>query len=205
VRIGSRQEKELVGPWVRAAGGDAVCLLVSRHGAVRDWFRWPHEGSVERIPYYVAWPDSGKGETLGVHAHELGHVVGLEDEYLHQPEREGIWCLMSRGYGGGDPPGHDPAPLCAPCRVRLGWMPMVHVTAPKQVAFGDEDVCLDLGGPIVERRGDKFLIWEAGRLAGIPTADKPVIVRDAEVRSASAGTLDLRPRTVRSRRIDVDR
>jgi hypothetical protein len=210
IRIGSREELALVGPWIEAVlercSADAVCLLVPRAGAKRGWFRWPHEGVLalgrRRVPYYVAWPDTGKLETVGVHAHEIGHLVGLEDEYEHQEVEEASWCVMSRGYGGGDPPGSDPAPPCAPCRVRLGWMEQVAVSPESalRVRFDASDVCLSVGGSmLVERRDDRFLVWDEGRLAGMPGPDRWIDGREVRLRAPSAQLLELEPRVARGR------
>lgn len=217
IRIGSPEAEKLIKQWVRDAiaqegkrPSGAVCLLVPRKGAVRGWFRWPHEGSVKlgkrRVHYYVAWPDSGKGETVGVHAHEIGHIAGLEDEYEHQDVKEGVWCVMSRGYLGGDPPGQEPAPPCAPCRVKLGWMPAIQISSERsmRVEFAPEDVCLSVdGSAIIERRGAQFLVWEDGRLSGIAGQADPVTTRTAEISRAADGLLKIGPRRVRSRRIEI--
>ena len=201
IEIGSREEEELVRPLVTEAlrGADAVCLVMPREGAVRGRMRWPHEGRVtigrRSVSYYVAWPDGGGLETVGIHAHEIGHLAGLEDEYEHQDVEEGVWCVMSRGWHRGDPPGRDPAPPCAPCRVKLGWMPAADVEAGR-VEFGETDACVRAGDWIVERRGDEFLVWEDGQLVGIPGAQEWLVGRGVKVRAAG-DTLEVEkaPRT----------
>lgn len=201
IAIGGAEELKRVGPLVEEAlrqqrDADAVCLVVPREGAIRGWFRWPHEGSVtvgrRTVRYYVAWPDGGGLETVGIHAHEIGHVAGLEDEYEHQDVEEGAWCVMSRGWYRGEPLGSDPAPPCAPCRLKLGWMPAATVESGR-VAFGETDACLRAGDWIIERRGDEFLVWEDGRLAGIPGVDEWLEGRGAKVRVAEAGVLEVEP------------
>ena len=211
VRIGSDAEIALTRPWVREAlvkerkeRFDAVCLLVPRRGARRDRFRWPHQGSVmfgrRRVPYYVAWADAGGGETLGVHAHELGHLAGLQDEYEHQSVEEGRWCVMSRGYRSGDPPGSDPAPACAPCRLRLGWIPKVRVGVGRVDPPAD-GACLLVGEElVVERRGERLLVWRGGRLAGTLPSPKAVAAADVSVDLSKDGRLEVRTRPRRQRK-----
>jgi hypothetical protein len=211
IRTGSEEEGRLVLPWLRDASSaaeppDAYCFLVPRRGAARDWFTWPHEGSVlmgaRRLRYYVAWGDSGEGETVGVHAHEIGHLADLEDEYEHQEAEEGAWCVMSRGYEGGRPPGRRPAPPCAPCRLKAGWIPSVELSPeqPLRVAFGGADACLRLPEQaVVEERDGRFLVWQKGRLAGTAEAERPVTIRGMEVRFGAPGVVELLPRAGRVR------
>lgn len=208
IAIGSAAETELVAPLVAEAlrrhrAADAVCLVVPREGAVRGWFRWPHEGTVtigrRSVPYYVAWPDAGRLETVGIHAHEIGHVAGLEDEYEHQDVDEGVWCVMSRGWYRGEPPGRDPAPPCAPCRLKLGWMPAATLETGR-VKFGDADACLRAGDWIIERRVDAFLVWEGGRLVGIPSGEW-LVGRGVKARIVE-GVLELE-KAPRTRRVTI--
>ncbi|MEZ0231089.1 MAG: immune inhibitor A domain-containing protein, partial [Planctomycetota bacterium] len=66
---------------------------------------WPHSsmvfhgGKVWR--YYLSDAASGEFPTIGVHAHEIGHVLGLPDEYGVQGGGSGIYCLMAVGNAGG--------------------------------------------------------------------------------------------------------
>lgn len=208
VRMGSAEEIALTASWLKSAatGVDAVCFIVPRRGAVRGWFLWPHTGEAtvgrRKVPYTVVWADSGEGETVGVHAHEIGHLAGLVDEYEHQEVEEGIWCVMSRGYEGGRPPGRSPAPPCAPCRLKLGWIAEARpeLKDPRRIAFGGEEACLSLDEEmVVERRGEHFLIWERGRLKAKLGEGESATLRPAELKGAGPGVLEIAPRPARGR------
>lgn len=60
--------------------------------------------------------------TIGVYAHEIGHLFGLPDLYDTDGSSQGIgkWSLMSGGSWNGTL-GNHPAYLDAWCRKRLGW------------------------------------------------------------------------------------
>lgn len=65
--------------------------------------------------------------TLGVFAHEYGHVLGLPDLYDTDYSSAGIgeWGLMSGGSWTsrpGDPAGSSPSHLSAWCKMQLGWV-----------------------------------------------------------------------------------
>lgn len=72
--------------------------------------------------------------TVGVFAHEYGHVLGLPDLYDIDYSSSGIgaWGLMSGGSWGrrsGDPVGSSPSQLTAWCKAQLGWLTPTIVTA----------------------------------------------------------------------------
>jgi len=68
--------------------------------------------------------------TVGVVAHELGHVLGLPDLYDTDYVSAGVgdWCLMGSGdWNGIRLPGDCPAHLSAWCKWLLGWTnPILH-------------------------------------------------------------------------------
>ena len=75
----------------------------------------------------------GSQITMGVFAHEYGHVLGLPDLYDTDYSSSGIgeWGLMSGGSWGrrpGDPAGSSPSHMTAWCKSRLGWVTPVAVT-----------------------------------------------------------------------------
>lgn len=61
--------------------------------------------------------------TIGVFAHEIGHVLGLPDLYDRDFSSAGVgaWSLMGAGSWNGDN-GDSPARLDAWCSSRLGWL-----------------------------------------------------------------------------------
>ena len=61
-------------------------------------------------------------DTLGVYAHEFGHLLGLPDLYSRTVEEVGAWDLMARGAWNGNPPGSSPAEMLAWDRIFLGWI-----------------------------------------------------------------------------------
>jgi M6 family metalloprotease-like protein len=77
------------------------------------------------------WWGSPGFMTIGVFAHEFGHVLGLPD--LYETDRKccgpGKWSLMAAGVGNGNL-GNRPAHLDAWSKTMLGWVkPVVPVTA----------------------------------------------------------------------------
>jgi M6 family metalloprotease-like protein len=66
-------------------------------------------------------------DTLGVYAHEFGHLVGLPDLYSRTLEEVGPWDLMARGAWNGKPPGSSPAELLAWGRIFLSWITPEHI------------------------------------------------------------------------------
>lgn len=212
VKSGSSQETDVLTSILRRAvhdnegkSADILLVLTPRKGAVRDYFLWPHAGRVSTVSYVVSWAD---GPT-GVHAHELGHHLGLADDYALKTQEEGRWCLMSLGYKEGVPAGTAPSTLCAPCRTRLRWTSRYAVDAPK-VAF-DIDAAADLplpeGTALVEWREDRFLVWKeaskGAKLIGIVTKEKPLVVMGATLRLDAAATLAWEALPAPPRHVDV--
>jgi M6 family metalloprotease-like protein len=68
--------------------------------------------------------ESQGADTVGVIAHEFGHLLGLPD--LYDPYRRndytGRWELMSKGLWNGNPASSSPAHLLAWAKIRLGWI-----------------------------------------------------------------------------------
>ncbi len=66
--------------------------------------------------------------TLGVYAHEFGHLLSLPDLYNVNGNSTipdpfvGRWSLMGTGLWLGDPKGSSPAELEAWSRIKLGWL-----------------------------------------------------------------------------------
>ena len=76
------------------------------------------------------WKDVKSISSIGVFAHEFGHVLGLPDLYDYDGSSQGVgdWCLMAGGSwnwtnGSGDTPAH----MSAWCKWRLGWVNPVPV------------------------------------------------------------------------------
>lgn len=65
--------------------------------------------------------------TLGVYAHEFGHLLGLPDLYDRTKEQVGPWDLMARGAWLGNPLGTTPAELTAWSRLKLDWLKQEYV------------------------------------------------------------------------------
>ena len=65
--------------------------------------------------------------TLGVYAHEFGHLLGLPDLYSRTIEEVGPWDLMARGAWNGNPPGSSPAEMLAWDRIFLSWITPQHI------------------------------------------------------------------------------
>lgn len=95
--------------------------------------------------------------TMGVFAHEYGHVLGLPDLYDTDYSSSGIgsWGLMSGGSWNrraGDAVGSAPAHLSAWSKVRLGWIEPINVSA-------------DMSGvvvPPVETHPVAYRLWRGG-------------------------------------------
>jgi immune inhibitor A len=86
-----------------------------------------------KIKDYVIQPETlyGDIQTVGVFAHEYGHVLGLPDLYDIDYSSNGIgnWGLMSGGaWGSVLRPGDSPVHLSAWSKYMLGWIDPVTVT-----------------------------------------------------------------------------
>lgn len=140
---------------------------------------WPHRSEVlaggVRLPYFVHPVQAGRGE-IGGHCHELGHMLGLCDEYgVGHRTGSGDFCLMALGHRGGPERGaRAPFSLCAPCRLRLGWLRPVVLDPriarrvrlrPVDRAGGDSEPGCAVVVPM-DRRTGEYLVLEARRRAG---------------------------------------
>lgn len=82
---------------------------------------------------YIIQPETLQGgiQTIGVFAHEYGHVLGLPDLYDVDYSSSGIgnWGLMSGGaWGSVRRPGDSPVHFCAWSKYILGWVDPVVVS-----------------------------------------------------------------------------
>ena len=76
--------------------------------------------------------------TVGVFAHEYGHVLGLPDLYDTDYSSQGIgeWGLMSGGSWtrrDGGAPGSSPTHMSAWCKLQMGWVTPTDVTADQSL------------------------------------------------------------------------
>jgi M6 family metalloprotease-like protein len=116
-------------------------------------------GSPVSVSYYLLQPEIHWRDTLvapeapdklisiGVFAHELGHVLGLPDLYDRDYDTNGgvgTWELMAQGAWGFNGKPWRPAPMSAWTRAELGWV------TPEKVLIDAEDVVL----PAVDRVAD---------------------------------------------------
>jgi M6 family metalloprotease-like protein len=133
------------GVFVCYAGGGADCGVYYGADPITNNL-WPHFNSVTGVPVdggarsvrsYVVCPELlwyGEIRTIGVYAHEFGHVLGLPDLYDTDGTSEGVgeWCLMGSGCWTSNAPGiengESPAHLSAWCKSWLNWVTPVNLT-----------------------------------------------------------------------------
>jgi M6 family metalloprotease-like protein len=84
------------------------------------------QGTFDKFSIVPEFEASGFG-TLGVYAHEFGHLLGLPDLYSRTIEEVGAWDLMARGAWNGKPPGSSPAEMLAWDRIFLSWITPQHI------------------------------------------------------------------------------
>jgi immune inhibitor A len=120
------------------------------------WGVTPQSRDGVTISSYAIMPEywSAPGDiTIGVFAHELGHVFGLPDLYDTDGSSQGIgrWSLMASGSWNGSL-GNSPAHVDAWCRVQLGFVTPV---APSTSALGAQF-------PRVEHNPLIYRLWDGG-------------------------------------------
>ncbi len=97
--------------------------------------------------------------TIGVFAHEYGHVLGLPDLYDTDYSSSGIgnWGLMSGGSWSrrsGDAVGSSPSHLSAWCKIQLGWLTPINIAATN----------LGLTIPPTETNAMVYRVWRDGAI-----------------------------------------
>ena len=121
----------------------------------------------------------GTQETIGVFAHEYGHVLGLPDLYDTDYSAYGIgdWSLMAKGsHNSVTKNGDRPAHMDAWCKYYLGWVTPTSVTGtlanePITQAATSADVYKLLSGSPLS--GEYFLVenrQKTGFDAGLPAS-----------------------------------
>jgi hypothetical protein len=98
---------------------DAVCFAAPGGLGLRGSPLWPHRDVLEvggrKVDYVVVPSDAGPRGVAAL-AHEVMHLLGIEDKYDDDKADVGAACILGTGF---DP--RRPPPPCADCRVRLGW------------------------------------------------------------------------------------
>ncbi len=87
------------------------------------WFRSSHGISYSKAALVPEMESQG-ADTVGVYAHEFGHMLGLPDLYdpYGKTDYTGRWELYGAGLWNGNPPGSTPAEMFAWEKIRLGWI-----------------------------------------------------------------------------------
>jgi len=127
---------------------DILCILYAGNWNVQGYGNglWPH--AVGNHYFMSETQNYGAGEYfchIGVHCHEIGHLLGLHDKYDYDGE-PGFWDLMGYGFKPplpGDPEvgnqilGACPAHINAISKLQLGWLEPTYVESelPNQVLF----------------------------------------------------------------------
>jgi M6 family metalloprotease-like protein len=105
-----------------------VFLYAGERKSLRGSQLWPHRASVpiggRFLPYYITEEGGAVFNSIGVHCHEFGHMLGLPDFYGYG-HRTGVgkFCTMAIGHqGAGESKADRPFHLCAYCKIKLGWL-----------------------------------------------------------------------------------
>ena len=111
---------------------------------------------------YLGEPTGPYPPTVGVYAHEYGHVLGLPDQYDYGYESEGtgIYSLMAGGSWNRYPrvpifDGNSPAHLDAWSKFRLGFVTPVDVTSDTAVNLGPVETDATIYKMVVPNSGGK--------------------------------------------------
>jgi len=116
-----------------------VFLYAGERKSLRGSQLWPHRASVaiggRHLPYYITEEGGAVFNSIGVHCHEFGHMLGLPDFYGYG-HRTGVgkFCTMAIGHQGASPSKADrPFHFCAYCKMKVGWLePRVVLPGDKQ-------------------------------------------------------------------------
>jgi immune inhibitor A len=79
--------------------------------------------------------NNGPITSIGVFAHEFGHIFGIPDLYDTDGTSSGLgnWCLMAAGsWGGNNSSPQTPVHPCAWVKKELGWVSPVNITSFQQ-------------------------------------------------------------------------
>ncbi len=105
-----------------------VFLYAGERRSLRGSQLWPHRASVpiggRHLPYYITEEGGAVFNSIGVHCHEFGHMLGLPDFYGYG-HRTGVgkFCTMAIGHqGNGESKADRPFHLCAYCKMKLNWL-----------------------------------------------------------------------------------
>ncbi|MBK5228406.1 MAG: M6 family metalloprotease domain-containing protein [Actinobacteria bacterium] len=117
------------------------------------------DGQPVSVSYYMVQPEKHWNDTyvapgvpadlisIGVFAHEFGHILGLPDLYDRDYDTYGgvgTWDLMAQGAWGFNGKPWRPAPMSAWTRAELGWVvPQRVLTDTKDVSFTPVDRMAD--------------------------------------------------------------
>jgi len=101
--------------------------------------------------------NSGPIATIGVFAHEFGHIFGVPDLYDTDGSSSGIgeWCLMASGSWGGDGSSPEtPVHMSAWIKKELGWVTPINITSYQG----------PLSIPNVEENPIVYRMWQGGTI-----------------------------------------
>lgn len=134
------------------------------------------DGAPVSVSYYILQPEEHWRDTLvapgapeklisiGVFAHELGHILGLPDLYDRDYDTNGgvgTWDLMAQGAWGFNGKPWRPAPMSAWTRAELGWV------TPRPVLVDTEGVSLPAMDRMAEGSADGvFTLYPDGDPTG---------------------------------------
>ena len=99
--------------------------------------------------------NSGPIKTIGVFAHEFGHIFGIPDLYDTDGSSEGLgnWCLMAGGaWGGNGSSPETPVHMSAWVKKELGWVTPINITSYEDA----------LAVPNVEENPIIYRMWRDG-------------------------------------------
>lgn len=146
-----------------------VFIYAGPRRSLRGSQLWPHRSSVRSggkwIAYHIAAEGGEKFESIGVHCHEFGHMLGLPDFYgLGHRTGIGKFCTMSIGHLGGGESGADrPFHLCSYCKMLLGWLKpkILHPEDRQHIALrpviGRTNEALKI---LISPSGDEYFLME---------------------------------------------